>query len=117
HRMREQIETEARAAAGATGALTDEAVSVALATAGGLVAERADEIADANAADMAAARDLDEGARDRLLLDEERITALGEELRSLARMEPLDRVEAAWLLANGLQVEVRRIPIGAVGAN
>src|SRR5262249_40035345 len=39
------------------------------------------------------------------------------QLRDLAELPPLDRVEDAWLLANGLQVEVRRIPIGAVGAN
>jgi glutamate-5-semialdehyde dehydrogenase len=115
--MREQIEAEARAAAAAVGALTDDAVSVALATAGGMVAERADEIAAANALDMAAAAELDEGTRDRLRLDESRIAAIAEQLRELAELPPLERVEDAWLLANGLQVEVRRIPIGAVGAN
>ena len=115
--MREQIEAEARAAAGAVGALTDEAVSIALATAGGLVEERVDEIAAVNALDMEAAADLDEGTRDRLRLDEARITAIGDQLHELAELPPLDRVEDAWLLANGLQVEVRRIPIGAVGAN
>jgi len=115
--MREQIEAEARAAAAAVGALTDDAVSVALATAGEMVDERADEIAAANALDMEAAAELDEGTRDRLRLDESRIAALAEQLRELAELPPLERVEDAWLLANGLQVEVRRIPIGAVGAN
>jgi len=115
--MREQIEAEARAAAAAVGALTDDAVSVALATAGGMVGERADEIAAANALDMRAAAQLDEGTRDRLRLDEARIAAIGDQLQELAELPPLDRVEDAWLLANGLQVEVRRIPIGAVGAN
>ena len=115
--MREQIEVDARAAAAAAGALTDDAVSVALATAGGLVDERADEIAAANAADIQAASELDEGTRDRLRLDEARIAAIADQLRELAELPPLDRLEDAWLLANGLQVEVRRIPIGAVGAN
>jgi glutamate-5-semialdehyde dehydrogenase len=115
--MREQIEAEARAAAAAVGALTDDAVSVALATAGGMVDERAGEIAAANALDMEAAAELDEGTRDRLRLDESRIAAIAEQLRELAELPPLDRVEDAWQLANGLQVEVRRIPIGAVGAN
>jgi len=115
--MKEQIEAEARAAAGATGALNDDSVSVALATAGGMVDEHADRIAAANALDMEAATDLDEGTRDRLRLDEARIAAIAEQLRDLANLPPLDRVEDAWLLANGLQVEVRRIPIGAVGAN
>ncbi|HEY2372669.1 MAG TPA: aldehyde dehydrogenase family protein [Gaiellaceae bacterium] len=115
--MREQIAAEARAAADAVGALTDDAVTVALATAGGMVDERADEIAAANALDMEAAAELDEGTRDRLRLDVARIEGIGHQLRELAELPPLDRVEDAWLLANGLQVEVRRIPIGAVGAN
>jgi glutamate-5-semialdehyde dehydrogenase len=115
--MREQIEAEARAAAAAASALTDDAVSVALATAGGMVDEHADEIAAANALDIEAAAELDEGTRDRLRLDDARIAAIADQLRDLAELPPLDRVEDAWLLANGLQVEVRRIPIGAVGAN
>jgi glutamate-5-semialdehyde dehydrogenase len=115
--MREQIEAEARAAAAAVGALTDHAVSVALATAGGMVDGRAEEIAAANVLDMEAAAELDEGTRDRLRLDGSRIAAIADQLRELAELSPLDRVEDAWLLANGLQVEVRRIPIGAVGAN
>jgi glutamate-5-semialdehyde dehydrogenase len=115
--MKEQIEAEARAAAAAVGALTDDGVRAALATAGSLVDEHADEIAAANALDMKGAAELDEGTRDRLRLDEPRIAAISDQLRELAELPPLDRVEDAWLLANGLQVEVRRIPIGAVGAN
>jgi glutamate-5-semialdehyde dehydrogenase len=115
--MKEQIEAEARAAAAAVGALTDDGVRAALATAGSLVDEHADEIAAANALDMKGAAELDEGTRDRLRLDEPRIAAISDQLRELAELPPLDRVEDAWLLANGLQVEARRIPIGAVGAN
>jgi glutamate-5-semialdehyde dehydrogenase len=115
--MREQIEAEARAAAAAVDALTDEAVSIALAAAAGAVEERAAELAAANATDLEAASDLDEGTRDRLRLDDGRIAAMADQLRELAELPPLDRVEDAWLLANGLQVEVRRISIGAVGAN
>ena len=115
--MREPIEAEARAAAAAVGALSDRAVSDALAKAGALVGERFDEIAAANALDLEAAAALDEGTRDRLRLDEPRIAAIAEQLHELAELPPLDRVEDAWQLANGLQVEVRRIPIGAVGAN
>jgi glutamate-5-semialdehyde dehydrogenase len=66
---------------------------------------------------MEAASGLDEGTRDRLRLDEARIAAIADQLRGLAELPPLERVEDSWLLANGLQVEVRRIPIGAVGAN
>ena len=114
--LREQVEREATAAHGAVGALSDEAVARALARAAGLVGERHDAIAAANAADVAAA-DLDEGGMDRLRLDDTRIAALGAQLADLAALPPLDRAEAAWTLENGLQVETRRIPIGAVGAN
>jgi len=114
--LREQVEREAAAAHAAVGALSDEGVARALARAAELVAERHDAIAAANAADVAAA-DLDEGGMDRLRLDDTRIAALGSQLADLATLPPLDRAEAAWTLENGLQVETRRIPIGAVGAN
>src|SRR5207247_7053400 len=73
-------------------------------------------IAAANAEDVEAA-ELDEGALDRLRLDDARIAALGEQLSELAALPPLERDEDGWMLENGLQVSVRRIPIGAVGAN
>jgi glutamate-5-semialdehyde dehydrogenase len=80
------------------------------------VGERHDAIAAANAEDVRAAS-LDEGALDRLRLDDARIAALGEQLAELAALPPLERAEDAWKLDNGLQVSVVRIPIGAVGAN
>jgi glutamate-5-semialdehyde dehydrogenase len=115
--MRGQIEAEARAAAAAVSRLTDDGVQAALAAASELVRERSDEIAAANASDMDAAHDLDEGTRDRLRLDAARIDAIAVQLHDLALLPPLERLEAAWTLDNGLDVEVRRIPIGAVGAN
>ena len=60
---------------------------------------------------------MDAGALDRLRLDAGRIEALGAQLAELAKLPPLDRAEESWELENGLQVSVRRIPIGAVGAN
>ena len=114
--LREQVEREATAAHRAVGALSDQAVARALARAAELVGERRDAIVAANAADVAAA-ELDEGAMDRLRLDDARIAALAGQLAELAALPPLDRAEAAWTRENGLQVETRRIPIGAVGAN
>jgi glutamate-5-semialdehyde dehydrogenase len=52
--------------------------------------------------------------RDRLRLDVESVAA---QLEQLAALPPLERVEDTWTLENGARVEVRRIPIGAVGAN
>jgi len=114
--MREQVEREAAAAAAAVGHLSDDRVTRALEHAAGLVSERSRAIAAANAEDVDAA-ELDEGALDRLRLDDARIAALGEQLAELAALPPLERDEDAWTLENGLQVSVRRIPIGAVGAN
>jgi glutamate-5-semialdehyde dehydrogenase len=112
--IRDQIEDEARAAHGAVAALHDDGVTRALSRAAELVGERTDAIAAANAADLEAAAGLDEGLRDRLRLD---VAALAEQLAQLAELPPLERVDASWALEDGTRVEVRRIPIGAVGAN
>ena len=114
--MREQIEHEAAATADAVAALSDDSVTRALQRAAELVHERHDAIAAANAEDVRAAK-LDEGALDRLRLDDERIAALGAQLSELAALPPLERAEDAWELENGLRISVLRIPIGAVGAN
>ena len=114
--MREQVEREAAAAAGAVGELHDEGVRRALERAAERVGAKRDAIAAANAQDVAAAQ-LDEGAMDRLRLDDTRIDALAQQLAELAELPPLERDEDGWTLENGLRVSVRRIPIGAVGAN
>jgi len=114
--MREQVEREAAAAADAVALLSDDGVTRALERASVLVDERHDAIAAANAEDVRAAN-LDEGALDRLRLDDERIAALGAQLSELAALPPLERAEDAWELENGLRISVLRIPIGAVGAN
>ena len=88
--LREQVAREAAAAQGAVGALTDDGVARALELAAALVGERHDAIAQANAADVAAA-ELDEGALDRLRLDDARIAALGVQLAELAALPPLER--------------------------
>jgi glutamate-5-semialdehyde dehydrogenase len=115
--LREQVERDALAAQRAAGALTDEGVARALARASQLVDERRAAIAAANEADVIAAAHRDPGALDRLRLDEGRLAALGEQLAQLAELPPLARLDEAWTLPNGLHVEARRIPVGAVGAN
>jgi glutamate-5-semialdehyde dehydrogenase len=115
--LRDQVEREAAAVQTAVPQLTDEGVANALSAAAGLVESSTGRIAEANAADVEAAKDLDEGTRDRLRLDPPRIAELAQQLRDLAALPPLDRVEEEWTLENGLQITVRRIPIGAVGAN
>ncbi|MDX6454369.1 MAG: glutamate-5-semialdehyde dehydrogenase, partial [Gaiellaceae bacterium] len=115
--LRDEIEREAAAAAASVPLLKDDAVTDALDRAARLVGERREAIAAANAADVDAAEGLDPGSLDRLRLDASRIDALAEQLAQLAALPPLERDEDAWQLENGLSVSVRRIPIGAVGAN
>src|SRR4051812_40952849 len=116
--IREQLEREARDAAAALALLTDERVERALADAGDLLRGRADAVLAANGDDVSAGEGrLDAGALDRLRLDEQRLEAMAEQLRTLSQLPPLERVISAWKLENGLHVEERRIPIGVVGAN
>jgi glutamate-5-semialdehyde dehydrogenase len=111
------IESEAAAAHAAVERLTDDAVASALAEAARRLAERRDDVLAANAADLDAAAGLDEGALDRLRLDEHRLSAIERQLAEMAALPPLEREIAGWTLDNGLRVSERRIPVGAVGAN
>src|SRR5258708_15934809 len=116
--LREQIEAEAGAAAAALGALSDERVTDALEAAAALLAQRSVQMLEANGEDVAVAADtLDEGALDRLRLDDARLETIAAQLESLAGLPPLEREISSWTLDNGLRVRERRIPVGVVGAN
>jgi glutamate-5-semialdehyde dehydrogenase len=115
--LRAELEQEAAAAAAVVPLLRDDAVTAALERAAQLVGDRRDAIAAANADDVEAAAGLDAGSLDRLRLDPARIDALAQQLFTLAALPPLERDEDGWRLDNGLLVSVRRIPVGAVGAN
>ena len=116
--LQEQVEREAAAANATAASLEDAPVAEALRAAAALVRERGRDVLAANDADCkAAAATLDEGSLDRLRLDEQRLDAIAEQLRSLSELPPLERVISQWTLDNGLHVEERRIPIGVVGAN
>jgi glutamate-5-semialdehyde dehydrogenase len=113
----ESLATEAAAAHAAVEHLTDEAVAAALSRAAELLAGRRADVLAANEADVEAANGLDEGALDRLRLDEARLAAIEQQLAEMAAAPPLEREIASWTLDNGLRVSERRIPVGAVGAN
>ncbi|MFL5960307.1 MAG: aldehyde dehydrogenase family protein [Gaiellaceae bacterium] len=83
----------------------------------GLLEERADEVLAANAHDLNEAVGLDEGARDRLRLDETRLVGIAEGVRATGALPAIERDVRTWTLANGLVVSERLIPIGVVGAN
>jgi glutamate-5-semialdehyde dehydrogenase len=114
----ELVRKEAEAAGRALASLNDEGASDALRAAAMLVRERRADILAANSVDYEAGRgELDEGTLDRLRLDENRVTALAEQLEAMADLDPLEREARSWTLPNGLRVSERRVPIGTVGAN
>jgi glutamate-5-semialdehyde dehydrogenase len=114
----ELVADEARAARAALPTLIDERVERALTRAAELVEAETATVLAANARDLdAASGTLDEGALDRLRLDEERLAAIAAGARATASLEPITRDVREWTLPNGLHVTERRIPIGVVGAN
>ena len=116
--IRELVEREAIAAAAALPSLDDATVGPALRGAARLLEERVSDVLAANERDVAAATEtLDEGALDRLRLDEQRVATLARQLEATAALEPLEREIASRTLANGLQVRELRIPVGTIGAN
>ena len=70
----------------------------------------------ANAADVARQK-VDDSRRDRLVLTGPRIATIATGIRKVRRLpDPSGRVLARRVLANGLRVEKRTVPLGVVGA-
>jgi glutamate-5-semialdehyde dehydrogenase len=112
------VETEAKAARAALAQLDEGRVDEALRGAAVLLRERRSAVLAANQADVdQASSRVDEGALDRLRLDDARVEAMVAGLEATALLPPIDREVSAWGLANGLEVSERRVPIGVVGAN
>jgi glutamate-5-semialdehyde dehydrogenase len=113
----ELVRGEALAAQEALPRLVDVGLEAALERVTELLEARADAILAANALDLEAAVDLDEGARDRLRLDEARLETIAAGVRATCALPPIEREVREWTLANGLSVSERLVPIGVVGAN
>jgi len=112
------VETEAKAARAALVRLDQSRVDEALGQAGVLLRERKSVVLAANEADVhEASSRVDEGALDRLRLDDARVEAMVAGLEATALLPPIEREVSAWRLPNGLEVSERRVPIGVVGAN
>jgi glutamate-5-semialdehyde dehydrogenase len=80
--------------------------------------KNADDILDANAADVRAAREkeLSRALLDRLLLTTERIQDMAEGLRTVASLpDPVGEVVSMWITPSGLQVGQMRVPLGVIG--
>lgn len=77
-----------------------------------------DQIADANAVDIKLARENNtkENLIDRLLLNDERITACSDALRDLAAQpDPLGEIVAGRTLPSGIEMMQVRVPLGVCG--
>ncbi len=90
----------------------------ALTAAAAAMTDRRAEIAEANARDMAAARErgLSAAMLDRLLLTDDRIRSTAEGLRAIAAQpDPVGAVIADWTVPSGLRIRRVRTPLGVVG--
>jgi len=107
----------AQRAARALGSATTESRDTALAAIARLLGERAGDVLEANAADLAdeRAESLTPALRDRLALSEERIAAMAEGVRAVAALaDPVGEELEHKALASGLDLRKIRVPLGVV---
>ncbi len=108
----------ARAAAAELAYASPERKYAALIGAADAVWTRRQEILDANSEDMAygAEKGLSPAMMDRLRLDEGRVRAIVDGLRSVAEQkDPVGAVVADWTMPNGLNIRRVRTPLGVIG--
>jgi len=94
------------------------AKDAALARLADLLGERTGEILEANAADLADERavGLTDALRDRLALNEERVTSMAAGVRDIAALpDPVGEVIEERTLASGLRMKKVRVPLGVIG--
>ncbi len=116
--MMVKIGARARAAAAELAFATSERKHAALIGAAQAVWAQRQEIFDANAIDMAYAREkgLSPAMTDRLRLDDVRLRGIVDGLRSVAEQpDPVGRVLAEWDRPNGLHIQRVATPLGVVG--
>ena len=108
----------ARRAARALAASSDELRNRALRAAAAAIRRRRGEIKAANRTDMSEGEERGLGAAmlDRLMLDENRIAAMAAGIESVAGLgDPLGRVLAEWERPNGLVIRRVSVPLGVIG--
>lgn len=77
-----------------------------------------DEIIDANAADLKAAREngMSVSMQDRLMLNKDRIKGISDAIFELIKLEdPIGRVDSGSVRPNGLRITKVRVPMGVIG--
>lgn len=112
-----EIGRKARAAARLLAQMNDGAKSLALREAAKAIRAQQAEILAANAADMAAAGDLSDALRDRLLLNASRVEGMAQGLEIVAALpDPVGRVLSQWDVEKSqLHFEKVAVPLGVIG--
>ncbi|WP_380052092.1 glutamate-5-semialdehyde dehydrogenase [Falsihalocynthiibacter sp. SS001] len=116
--MMKEIGKRARAAARELGFAPGPQKEAALIAAADAVWARRDEIMAANARDMEFGREkgLSAAMLDRLMLDETRISAIVESLRTVAAQhDPVGETLTEWDMESGLHIKRVRTPLGVIG--
>ena len=113
-----EIARQAKAASRHLGALNTAAKNAALTAMADALIANAAQIKDANATDLAAGREsgLSETLLDRLTLNDARIQGMAEGLRQVAALpDPVGQILSGGRLANGLEMQRVRVPLGVIG--
>ena len=114
----DRIGRGARAASRELARAGPAAADLALSLLANALAARAPEVIEANRADLEAAREAGLGAHvvDRLMLDAERLCAVADGVRAVARLEsPVGEEIESRLLPSGVRLSRRRVPLGVIG--
>ena len=112
-----ELGSEAKAAARVLATAATDTKDAALLAAADLLVEQAEVLLEANARDLAAARErgMEPGPLDRLTLTEARIAGMAAGLRTVAALEdPVGEIIDGWTRPNGLEIERRRVPLGVI---
>ncbi|HEX9808501.1 MAG TPA: aldehyde dehydrogenase family protein, partial [Alphaproteobacteria bacterium] len=118
HAEMARLGAAARAAAGALARADTATKNAALMAAGRAIRADSGAILEANAEDIAAAKDEGMGGAflDRLMLDDDRIEAMARGLEDIAGLpDPVGQVMAEWTRPNGLRITRVRVPLGVIG--
>jgi glutamate-5-semialdehyde dehydrogenase len=113
-----EVGRRARAAAKILAFTSAEHKHAALIGAAQALDERRDDILSANALDMTAAQNkgISKAFLDRLQLNDKRIDAMIEGLRTIAELpDPVGQVMAEWDVPSGLHIQRVRTPLGVIG--
>ncbi len=109
----EILEFAKKAKSGAA-TLSNEQKRAALINMAASLEDEAENILKANASDIAASN-LSFAMRDRLMLNKERVHAMAENMRSLAKVpDPIGEIKEEKLLDNGLTLKKIAVPIGVI---